>query len=77
MWTKTFWVDAAERAIKTAAQVAVAFFIVGETSVVSVNWQGIAGVAAAAAVASVLTSIASEPFGKKGTASLAGDDGHV
>lgn len=70
MWSRQFWMDAAERAVKTAAQAGLAFFIVGETNLVSLDWPAILGVAAAAAVASVLTSLVSEPFGVKGSASL-------
>ena len=70
MWTIQFWRDAAERAIKTAAQAGAAFFIVGETGVADVDWATVGGVAVVAAVASVFTSLASSPFGDEGTASL-------
>jgi len=67
---KEFWSDAAERAIKTFAQVAVSFLVIGTTGVVTVDWVNILSVSAVAALASVLTSIASDGVGEKGTASL-------
>ena len=63
MWTGIFWKQAAERAVKTAAQAALAFFVVGTTQFVDVDWSVVAGGAAVAAIASVLTSLASAPFG--------------
>lgn len=75
MFTRLFWKDVAERAVKTAAQ----FTLVGLggnfTSVWSADWRQIAGAAAAGAVTSVLTSLASERFGPSGTPSVVyGDD---
>ena len=67
---KKFWQDAAERAIKTFAQVAVSFLVIGTTGVVAVDWLNILSVSAVAALASVLTSVASEGAGEKGTASI-------
>ena len=75
MWTKGFWKDAAERAIKTFAQVAVSFLVIGTTGVLDVDWQQMASISAVAALASVLTSIASDGVGVKGTASLVKDRG--
>ena len=75
MWNKGFWKDAAERAIKTFAQVAVSFLVIGTTGVLEVDWQQIASISAVAALASVLTSIASDGVGVKGTASLVKDRG--
>lgn len=70
MWTLEFWKQTVERAVKTAAQAAVAFFIVGETVVQDVDWAIVGGGAAVAAIASVLTSLASAPFGPADTPSL-------
>lgn len=71
---RRFIEECAERAVKTAAQAALAFFIVGETALQGVDWQRVAGVAAVAALASVLTSLASGPFGPEGTPSLVSRD---
>lgn len=73
MWTAGFWRSAVERAVKTAAQAGLAFFVVGETGIADVDWATVGGVAAVAAVASVLTSLVSAPFGPAGTPSLVYD----
>ncbi len=74
MWTVGFWKQAAERAVKTAAQAGAAFFVVGSTGVADVDWATVGGVAGAAAVASVLTSLASAPFGQPDSPSLVVED---
>lgn len=75
MWTAVFWRDAAERAIKTGCQFAlVAWPAAAFTQVGEVVPTGIAAGLAflSGAGLSVLTSVASEPFGKKGSPSLVG-----
>lgn len=67
----SFWRDAAERAIKTAAQVLVAFLGADVADVFAVDWKRAAGIALGAAVASLLSSVASVNVGTTGTASLA------
>ena len=74
MWTSIFWRQTAERAVKTAAQAGAAFFVVGSTGVADVDWATVGGVAGAAAVASVLTSLASAPFGPADSPSLVAED---
>lgn len=55
------WIKAAGiRAVKTAAQTAVAMIPVG-VSITEVGWIGVAGTAALAAVLSLLTSVAGIP----------------
>lgn len=73
IWTLGFWKGAFERAVKTAAQTAVAFFVVGETGVADVDWENIAGISLVGAIVSVLTSLASAPFGPENTPSLVWD----
>ena len=73
IWTVGFWKGVCERAVKTAAQTAVAFFVVGETGVADVDWATIGGISLVAAIVSVLTSLASAPFGPEGTPSLVWD----
>jgi hypothetical protein len=70
MWTIGFWKQTEERAVKTAAQAAAAFFVIGTTGVADVDWAGVGGIAGAAAVASVLTSLASAPFGQENSPSV-------
>lgn len=63
MFVKTFWKQVAERAIKTFAQGAGALLVGDGLGLLTVDWASVASVAGLAAVASVLTSIASAPFG--------------
>lgn len=59
MWALSFWKQTAERAIKTAAQVALSFWVVGQTGVLDVDWQQFFSVTVLAAGASVMTSLVS------------------
>ena len=72
MLNTTFWIAAAERAVKTCAQTAVAILSAGATGVLDVEWGQMASVAGLAAVVSVLTSIASDGVGNSGP-SLGGE----
>lgn len=72
MLSKSFWIDAAERAVKTAAQTAVAMLGTGLVGIIDVDWQNVASVSAVAALVSLLTSIASNPVGDRGTAAVVG-----
>lgn len=65
-----FWVSAFERAIKTAAQAAIALFAAGVT-ILDIDWQQGAAVVATAAVLSLLSSVASDRLGKWPGPSLA------
>lgn len=64
MFTKTFWKQALERAIKTAAQAAAALLTANGTGVLDVNWGAVASVAGLAALASILTSIVTSGVGE-------------
>ena len=55
---KNFWAYAAERAIKTAAQTAVAVLGAGMVSLLSIDFASLVAVAGGAALLSVLTSVA-------------------
>jgi hypothetical protein len=59
MFTLTFWKAAFERAVKTFAQVALSYFVIGTTGLLELDWVALGSVAGAGAVASVLTSIVS------------------
>lgn len=63
MFDKRFWVASAERAVKTFAQALVALIGTGAVNIISLDWTQMLGVAATAAVVSVLTSVASANFG--------------
>jgi hypothetical protein len=73
MWNLSFWKQTAERAVKTAAQAALAFFVVGQTDLLSLDWRAVASGVGVAVVASVLTSLMSAPFGPEDSPSLVGE----
>jgi conserved domain protein len=65
------WVKAAAiRAIKTAAQTAVALIGTNAIGITTVDWAAVASAAALAAVVSVLTSVAGIPEVKDGVSPL-------
>jgi hypothetical protein len=70
MWDALFWKSAAERAVKTAAQVAAAGLVVGSTGAVDLDWLALGWLVLVSVLASLCTSIASSPFGDVGTPSL-------
>ncbi len=71
MWTKSFWLEAADRAIKSAAQALVLVWASAEAfNLFEADFVNIGGLALGAAALSMLTSLISAPFGDKGTASL-------
>lgn len=69
MRSKQFWLDTAERAVKTLAQSLLAVFAAGAT-IVSVDWKETLAIGATAALVSVLTSVASVGKGDRESASL-------
>jgi len=71
-----FWKSTAERAVKTTAQVLVTFLGADLVDAFAVDWQRAAGVAAGAAVVSVLTSLASSTIGQPDSPSLVADETH-
>jgi len=67
----SFWRDATERAIKTAAQSALLVFGADQLDVFAADWGAAFGFAAGGAVLSILTSLASRNIGEADTASAA------
>ncbi|MEV0396717.1 holin [Polymorphospora rubra] len=64
MFTASFWRQAAERAIKTFAQSAIAILSVEGLGLVDAPWPAVGSVAGLAAVVSILTSVASTGVGQ-------------
>ncbi len=65
------WVKGAlERAVKTFAQATLAVLAAGAADIVSADWGGALSAGAFAAVASILTSLASAPVNGDGSPSL-------
>lgn len=71
MWTASFWKQALERALKSAAQAMIGLWF-GDVAfdLWQADWKKAAGVAVGAVVLSVLTSVVSAPVGEPGTPSL-------
>jgi hypothetical protein len=59
MFTTNFARQVVERAVKTAAQAALALLTANQTGLLDVDWAAVASVAGLAALASVLTSLVS------------------
>jgi hypothetical protein len=71
MFTKHFWIDAAERALKTFFQVFLAIAIEENVfNALELDWQQIIGIALGAALVSIATSVVSSKVGHRETASL-------
>lgn len=72
MWTRTFWLAASERAIKTLAQTMLALWLVGDQllNVFEVEWTSSLGVGLGALLVSFLTSLLSAGVGPDATPSL-------
>lgn len=73
MFSSSFLKATAERAVKTLAQAALAMLVGDGLGVTDINWGDVASVAGLAAIASVLMSIVSAPFGPVGSPSLVED----
>jgi hypothetical protein len=74
MFTVAFWRQTAERAVKTAAQFAIVGLGGNFVSAWDADWRMVAGAAAAGAVTSVLTSVASQGVGPGGSPSVVFED---
>jgi hypothetical protein len=70
LFTLTFWLDALERAIKTAAQTVLGLIGTNVVDATSLDWQEIGVATAFTTGLSILTSIVSSGIGEPGSASL-------
>lgn len=69
MLTRSFWIDAVERAARTFAQTAIATLGAGAVDLLATDWVSVLSVSGGAAVVSLLMSIGAERRGNPGTAS--------
>ena len=65
MWTKAFWIKAAERALRTFAQALLGALTAGLVVIDAVQWKAALIAAVVAAFASVLTSVAGTAVGDR------------
>ena len=72
MFTKKFWLDAVERAVRTVAQAEVALLGANGADLIHTNWGGNLSVAAGAGVLSLLTSLIATGVGSNTSAALVG-----
>lgn len=71
MWTKSFWLESMDRAIKSAAQAVVLIWGVAEGfNLFEADFINVGGLALGAFALSLLTSVVSAPLNNKGSASL-------
>lgn len=71
LFTRAFWLETLDRAVKSAAQAVILFWGAGELfDVFTVEWQNTLGFFLGGALLSVLTSVASAGIRVKGTASI-------
>lgn len=64
MFTKAFWLDTAERAVKTFVQAILSVLVVSGTTVLNADWTAGLATAATAALISVFTSLVSSAVNK-------------
>jgi Putative lactococcus lactis phage r1t holin len=70
MWTRDFWRDVVERALRTGAQVLATMLIAAGTGLFNTNWFTSLSAAGMATLLSVLTSIGGEVRKPTGNASV-------
>lgn len=69
MWTVKFWLDAAERAIRTFAQALASVWVAAGTGLLDTDWTSSLSVAGMTALISVAMSISGEVVAPSGSAS--------
>ncbi len=70
MFRSTFWKESAERCAKSAAQALLGLWALDGFNALNADFELAFGVAAGAAILSVLTSVVAAPFGEPGSPSL-------
>lgn len=77
IWTKAFWMEATERALKTFAQFILALQAGDALNIFNIDWTQTLGAAVGGVLLSYATSIVSASINKKGSPSLVEGDGHA
>lgn len=75
IFTKKFWIDSTERAIKTFAQFILTLQSGDALNLLDIDWPQTLGIAAGGVLFSYATSIVSAGINKKGTPSLVDEEG--
>jgi hypothetical protein len=70
LFTRVFWEDTTERALKSGAQAAILALGGDAFNAWSIDWMDVSGITLGGAALSLLTSIASAGIANRGTASL-------
>jgi hypothetical protein len=70
MFTKQFWLDAGERAIRTVAQSWLGVLTISGTNLLNANLKAIVAVGVTAGIISLLTSVVASGTGNSQSASL-------
>lgn len=70
MWTRRFWIDATERAIRTGAQMLIGLSAGAALNVLVIDWVGFVGLILGAMLLSYATSLVSTELTKSSSASL-------
>ena len=70
MTDRFFWIDTAERAVKSTAQAALLCLGAGQVDALTADWQTVVGFALGGGVLSVLTSLASLKIGPEDSPSV-------
>lgn len=72
MFTRVFWMETADRAVRTLAQTMLALWVVGDQmlNVFQFDWTNAAGIALGALVVSVANSLVAANMGPRKTPSL-------
>lgn len=75
IFTKKFWIDSTERAVKTFAQFILTLQSGDALNLLDIDWPQTLGIAAGGVLFSYATSIVSAGINKKGTPSLVDEEG--
>lgn len=71
MWTKKFWLESLDRALKSAVQAPLTMWGIAKVSTISgLDWKNSLSLAGASFIVSLATSIVSAPIGSSNSPSI-------